>query len=412
MRRCGATSRPRMSATPRRSCSRTWRRRLPARSSTSTAASATWWPAFLLLRRQTPRPDLDIGAAAQAFDESLVLRIAVKAGGAHRGLRIGLLGSLVDHSRHAQQDVAGVGQRDAEISRQLGGIGAEHLAHHVGRKALRLAARDQARRAPLHAGVLALAQLLELRRAFLEGERGRLAVAQQLGNVALYLVQLALRRRLVLEHPRRDQRVRRDLDGVGIALVLQRVGGEQRRQQLRVVERAELLARRLGDPAGGLDRQLEALGGAFQAVRLLVHHVAEGLGGFGELALPFLARDLVGDLLLHLFVRARLARLDAGEAQDVEAELALHHLHLVLPQLERRLLEGLHHHAAAEPAEVAALLRRAGVLRVFFRELRKAIRRLAHLVQELFRLVLGLHQDVAGAALLLHAQLVGARSEE
>ena len=42
---------------------------------------------------------------------------------------------------------------------------------------------------------------------------------------------------------------------------------------------AELLARRLGDPAGGLDLQLEALGDAFQAVGLLVDHVAEGPGG-------------------------------------------------------------------------------------------------------------------------------------
>src|SRR6185436_14687397 len=99
MRRSSATSRPRMSETPRLSCSRTWRRPLPARSSTSTRASATSSPGSdLLLLRQTPRPDLDIGAAAQAFDESLVLRVAVEPGGAQRGLGIDFLRRLVHHA--------------------------------------------------------------------------------------------------------------------------------------------------------------------------------------------------------------------------------------------------------------------------------------------------------------------------
>ena len=55
----------------------------------------------LLLLRQTPRPDLDVGAAAQAVDEGLVLRVAIETRGAHRGLRIGLLGRLVDHPGNA-----------------------------------------------------------------------------------------------------------------------------------------------------------------------------------------------------------------------------------------------------------------------------------------------------------------------
>ena len=37
------------------------------------------------------RPDLDVRAAAQAFDEGLVLRVAIKTGSTHRGLRIGSL---------------------------------------------------------------------------------------------------------------------------------------------------------------------------------------------------------------------------------------------------------------------------------------------------------------------------------
>ena len=55
----------------------------------------------LLLLRQTPRPDLDVRAAAQAADEGLVLRVAIETGGTHGGLRIGLLGRLVDHPGNA-----------------------------------------------------------------------------------------------------------------------------------------------------------------------------------------------------------------------------------------------------------------------------------------------------------------------
>src|SRR6186713_3056672 len=102
MRRSSATSPPRMLATRPLSCSRTWRRPLPARSCTSTRASATSSQgSALLLLRQTPRPDLDIGAAAQAFDEGLVLRVAVESGGAQRGLGIDFLRRLVHHARHA-----------------------------------------------------------------------------------------------------------------------------------------------------------------------------------------------------------------------------------------------------------------------------------------------------------------------
>src|SRR5438105_15525290 len=107
MRRCGAMSPPRMSATPRRSCSPTWRRRLPARSCTSTRASATSspvWPQLLpaLLLLQISAVDGDVGAAFQARDVSLELRNAhhVRSAGfgllVRRGLAFHNLGDAQD----------------------------------------------------------------------------------------------------------------------------------------------------------------------------------------------------------------------------------------------------------------------------------------------------------------------------
>src|SRR6266852_4888067 len=82
MRRCGATSRPRMSATPRRSCSPTWRQQLPERSCTSTRASATSSPGSALLLLQINRVDGDARAALEARDVGLVVGGALHAGGA------------------------------------------------------------------------------------------------------------------------------------------------------------------------------------------------------------------------------------------------------------------------------------------------------------------------------------------
>src|SRR3989441_289641 len=237
----------------------------------------------------------------------------------------------------------------------------------------------------LDAGVAALAQLLELRRAVLLGERRRFAPPQQFGDLALRLVEAALRGRLVLDDTRGHQRAGADLDGVGVALVLDRILREQRRQQLRVVERAELLAGRLGDPAGALHRQLEALGGRPQAVGLLVDQVAEVLRGLGEFLRALLPRQLAAQLLAHLLERARLAGLDAGQAHHVVAELALHDLLFILLELEHRVIEGLHHHAAAEPAEVPALRRRPGVLRALLCQLGEAPRGFFQLGEQLVR---------------------------
>src|SRR5712691_765787 len=369
-----------MSATPPRSCFPTWLPRLPARSSTSTPGSATWWPgsaaraALLLL--QISVADLDVGARAQARDIGVVLGRAeqlARAAGV-RGLLLRRLRLGLDHLRNAHQQVACFRRRHAEVSRQLGNVRRHDPPQYFRRQALRVAPRHRARRAPFDAGVAALAQLLELGCAVLLGERRRFALPQQVGDLALHLVEAALRGRLVLDDARGHQRTGSDLDGVGVALVLDRILREQRREQLRVVERAEFLAGRLADPAGALHRQLEALGGRLQAVGLLVDEVAEVLRGLGEFPRALLPRQLVAELLAHLLERARLAGLDAGQAHDVVAELALHDLQVILLELEDRVIEGLHHHAAAEPAEVPAFRRRPGVLRMLLRQLGEAPR--------------------------------------
>src|SRR3982074_3576658 len=96
MRPCGATSRRVRGAKRPRFSLRTSLQPSPARSSTSTRASATSWPGSgrqarrrpgrLLLLQILP-PDLDVGAAAQAVEVSLVLRSAEELPGAGLDLR-------------------------------------------------------------------------------------------------------------------------------------------------------------------------------------------------------------------------------------------------------------------------------------------------------------------------------------
>src|SRR4029079_4543344 len=195
------------------------------------------------------------------------------------------------------------------------------------------------RRAPLDARRgAALAQLLELRLSILARELRRLLPLQQRRDLVLHLIELALRGGLVLEHARRDQRTGRDLDRVGVALVVQRIGGEQRREELAVVERPALLAAGAGEPAARLDLELEALGRGLQAVGLLVDHVLERVGGLAEAALGAALLELGLDLLAHRLERLRVGRrgdedvaraafllavllAHPGELDDVEAEL-------------------------------------------------------------------------------------------
>src|SRR5882672_5016852 len=197
-----------MSATPPRSCFPTWLPRLPAKSSTSTPGSATWWPGSVmeaaLLLLQVSVADLDVGARAQARDIGVVLGRAEQLAGAAgvRGLLLRRLRLGLDHFRDADQQVARFRHRHAEVSRQLGHVRGDDPAQHLRRQALRVAPRHRARRAPLDARVAALAQLLELGCAVLLGERRRFAPLQQVDDLALHLIEAALRGRLVLDDAR------------------------------------------------------------------------------------------------------------------------------------------------------------------------------------------------------------------
>ena len=86
-------------------------------------------------------------------------------------------------------------------------------------------------------------------------------------------------RRLVFEHARRNERVRRNFDGLGIALVLDGIVGEQRRQELGIREGRRCLAV-LRHPVAGLDVELVLVGRGLEAVGLLVNGVGEALGHF------------------------------------------------------------------------------------------------------------------------------------
>src|SRR5438105_701794 len=174
-----------MSATPPRSCFPTWLPRLPAKSSTSTPGSATWWPGSAaqaaLLPLQISAADVDVGAGAQARDISVVLGRAeqlARAAGV-RGLLLRRLRLGLDHLRNAHQEVTCFRQRHAEVGRQLGNVRGHDPPQYFRRQALRVAPRHRARRTPFDAGVAALAQLLELCRAVLLGERRRFAPPQQ-----------------------------------------------------------------------------------------------------------------------------------------------------------------------------------------------------------------------------------------
>src|SRR5882672_5641950 len=146
-----------MSATPPRSCCPTWLPRLPAKSSTSTPGSATWWPgsAAALLLLQISVADLDLGARAQARDVGVVLGRAeqlARAAGV-RGLLLRRPRLGLDHLRDADQQVARLRHRHAQIGRQLGNVRRHDPPQYFRRQPLRVAPRHRARRAPLDAGV-------------------------------------------------------------------------------------------------------------------------------------------------------------------------------------------------------------------------------------------------------------------
>ena len=126
------------------------------------------------------------------------------------------------------------------------------------------------------------------------------------------------------------------------------------------------------------------------------------------LRLRTLVGELVGDLLAHFLERLGRRGLLVDHLDDVEAILRLHEVaDAAGRQRERHVLELLHHPAAPEVIEVAAVLRTGLVLRELRGE-RGEVAPGAHLLQQglglrlhrRFVLAFGVQQDVARAHLL------------
>ena len=221
-------------------------------------------------------------------------------------------------------------------------------------------------------------------------------------------------------HAARRQLVAAQIDRLGVALLVYRIGGEQRAQKLGIRQRAAGAGRRrAGHVVGRLDGELELVRHRLQAVRLLVHAVAKLLGQFAELGLRLLRAQLVLELGAHLLEWRHRCRLNLGQLDDVVAEIAFDQIAQVarLGQAEGglrdRRIDAL---VALKQPQVAAAGRAGIVLRRLARHVGKSAGRLAQLSQQgggralgflafSRRRILGRRdQDVAGAPLLGRAK--------
>ena len=185
----------------------------------------------------------------------------------------------------------------------------------------------------------------------------------------MHIVEWAHHGRFVLDESGRHHRAIADLDRIRVALRGDRLGRKERLHQLGAAERNLL---RLGSryERRGLDREAERLGDRSKRIGLLVHEILELVGGGRELLRHFLPPEVRFDLSLHLVERARLFGRHADESNHVPAELALDRAgDLAGLHGEHGVVEGLHHRAARVAAEVAALRRRARILRTLLGEL-------------------------------------------
>ena len=176
----------------------------------------------------------------------------------------------------------------------------------------------------------------------------------------------------------------------------------------------QLARRRAARKKLGLRRlELVFVGRRLQAIGLLIHGVGEPFGAFGEFLLRFTAHPFLFDFRAHFVERAHRAGLDAGQPDDVIAELRFdERAGFTLLHGEHRILEGLDHRAASETAEAAALRRRPRVLRKLGRQRGEIGARRLYLLQYVLGkrlqgraigLFLELDQNMAGLALLFLA---------
>ena len=194
-------------------------------------------------------------------------------------------------------------------------------------------------------------------------------------------------------------------------LVLEDFVGEQRRQQLVVVEQRIRVAPGTAYPVAFLQGQLQRIHRRLQAVELLVHQIVEIVGcfreGFGHFGLANLGLDLRPDRLQ----RRGLHRFDRIEANDVITVLRLDRSCDVADfHRECRFIEGPDHQPSAEETKIAAFFRGSRILGKFRREIAEFLRIPFRLLEQILALCLGLglffgagsrgsrYQDVAGAA--------------
>ncbi|HWP89715.1 MAG TPA: SurA N-terminal domain-containing protein, partial [Burkholderiales bacterium] len=144
----------------------------------------------------------------------------------------------------------------------------------------------------------------------------------------------------VFEHVRRHERVVADVDDFRVALVLDGVLAEHRLQQLRVIEQL-VVAAAAADPAARLHRQLQRVGGRFQAVALLEHLVIQLLGQIREFLAGLLALEIELDLLARFVERVLFL---AGDFDDVIAVARLDQVrNIARLHAEDRVIERLVH---------------------------------------------------------------------
>ncbi len=271
---------------------------------------------------------------------------------------------------------------------------------------MRLLARDEARRLESFVTRL-LAQLGEPGLSSFTCQSHGLASLDQFTDLRLHLIQWSDRRGPVVQNAGRHQRVGGNLDRLRVAPVLQRVLSEDGVDHARGDEGRNSLPGHCLDCA---NLQIEFLSCRLQRVGLLVHDVGELIGRFSKSLLRLLLLQVALDIGADLLERLGLRGLDGGQPNDVKAEVRLDDVaDLAFLQFERNLFERLDHHAPAEKAEIAALGRRAAVLRVFAREFFEVDGLCPDLCENFIRLLaggrlvgaLGGQQDVTRAALLL-----------
>src|SRR5450631_3668613 len=140
-----------------------------------------------------------------------------------------------DDLRHLVDRISAALSRRAQIAGQLGRIDMEYSDQRICRETrLHLIARQRHRLAEHKAGVLTCRQLRKFVLAGRLGQVVRRLHFQLFANGPLDVVKGTRRRGFVLDHARRGERVGADLDGLGIALGLQRFRTEYRLRELRV----------------------------------------------------------------------------------------------------------------------------------------------------------------------------------